>query len=77
MKKLIWFLVIVLIILGIYYYWHNNIRTQNINLQNSGLGERCGGNMSNAPVCAKGYHCAPNPHSTLPFGDVGGTCAAN
>lgn len=43
----------------------------------AGAGEHCGGNMRNAPVCAAGYHCAPTPGSHLPFGDVGGTCAAN
>ncbi len=37
-------------------------------------GERCGGNMVNAPVCMQGLKCAPNPGSRLPFGDVGGTC---
>ena len=40
-------------------------------------GERCGGNVTTAPVCATGYHCAPVPGSNLPFGDVGGTCVAN
>ncbi len=43
----------------------------------SGAGERCGGNMTTAPVCIAGYHCAPVPGSHLPFGDVGGTCVAN
>ncbi len=42
-----------------------------------GVGERCGGNMTTAPVCKTGYHCAPVPGSHLPFGDVGGTCVAN
>jgi len=42
-----------------------------------GAGERCGGNMLNAPLCAYGYHCAPEPGSRLPFGDVGGICVAN
>jgi hypothetical protein len=42
-----------------------------------GAGERCGGNMMNAPLCALGYHCAPTLGSNLPFGDVGGTCIAN
>ncbi len=36
--------------------------------------QRCGGNMMNAPTCATGYHCAPEPGSHLPFGDVGGIC---
>jgi len=43
----------------------------------AGAGERCGGNMTTAPGCVSGYHCAPNPGSHLPFGDVGGTCVAN
>lgn len=43
----------------------------------AGAGQRCGGNMTNAPVCTSGYHCAPEPGSHLPFGDVGGVCVAN
>ena len=43
----------------------------------AGPGERCGGNMTTAPVCVPGYHCAPAPGSHLPFGDVGGTCVAD
>ena len=43
----------------------------------AGAGEHCGGNMATARVCAAGLHCAPTPGSTLPFGDVGGTCVAN
>jgi len=42
-----------------------------------GAGERCGGNMTTAPVCAAGLRCAPTPGSHLPFGDVGGTCVAD
>ena len=42
-----------------------------------GAGGRCGGNMTTAPTCVTGYHCAPAPGSHLPFGDVGGTCVAN
>ena len=38
------------------------------------VGEFCGGNMTTAPLCVAGSHCAPNPKSNLPFGDVGGTC---
>ncbi len=37
-------------------------------------GKRCGGNIQNAPTCDAGYHCAPEPGSNLPFGDVGGIC---
>ncbi len=40
----------------------------------AGPGERCGGNMTTARMCETGYHCAPEPGSHLPFGDVGGTC---
>ncbi len=40
----------------------------------AGPGEHCGGNIQNAPECQTGYHCAPEADSTLPFGDVGGTC---
>jgi hypothetical protein len=43
----------------------------------AGPGERCGGNMMNAPICGTGYHCTPTPGSNLPFGDVGGTCVKN
>ncbi|MBY0376674.1 hypothetical protein K2P96_01745 [Patescibacteria group bacterium] len=42
-----------------------------------GIGERCGGNMMNAPVCDDTAHCAPVPGSNLPFGDVGGICVSN
>ncbi|MDD5068332.1 MAG: hypothetical protein PHS53_02840 [Candidatus Pacebacteria bacterium] len=38
------------------------------------LGEHCGGNTSNPPVCAETLYCAPEPGSHLPFGDVGGVC---
>ena len=37
-------------------------------------GEHCGGNMMNAPVCGTGFHCAKNPASNVPMGDVGGLC---
>ncbi len=43
----------------------------------AGIGERCGGNMRTAPTCIAGAHCVPDPKSHLPFGDVGGICAAN
>ena len=43
----------------------------------AGIGERCGGNMLNAPVCITGARCAPSAGSHLPFGDVGGVCVAN
>jgi hypothetical protein len=38
--------------------------------------EHCGGNIANAPQCADGFECVPDPNSTLPFGDVGGICQA-
>ncbi|MES2225917.1 MAG: hypothetical protein V4480_03880 [Patescibacteria group bacterium] len=40
-------------------------------------GEHCGGNMATAKQCVAGFHCAPEPGSHLPFGDVGGICIAN
>ena len=40
-------------------------------------GEHCGGNMATAKTCVAGYHCAPDPDSHLPFGDVGGTCVVD
>lgn len=43
----------------------------------SQIGERCGGNMQNAPVCAQGAHCAKASGSNLPMGDVGGICVAD
>jgi hypothetical protein len=43
----------------------------------SGAGDRCGGNMTTAPTCITGYHCAPEPGVHLPFGDVGGICVAD
>jgi hypothetical protein len=41
------------------------------------VGEHCGGNITNAPVCSIGYHCTPVVGSNLPFGDIGGICVAN
>jgi hypothetical protein len=43
----------------------------------AGPGEHCGGNIATALVCDVNYHCAPEPGSTLPFGDVGGICIAD
>ena len=40
-----------------------------------GPGQHCGGNMANAPVCADGLRCVPQPGVKVPFGDVGGICA--
>jgi hypothetical protein len=39
-----------------------------------GLGAHCGGNKLHPATCAPGYKCTPIAGSTLPFGDVGGTC---
>lgn len=44
------------------------------NQQGSAEGQHCGGNIANPPQCPAGYHCAPDPNSHLPFGDVGGIC---
>ncbi|HVN26477.1 MAG TPA: hypothetical protein VMT99_02380 [Candidatus Paceibacterota bacterium] len=44
----------------------------------AGPGEACGGNLVDAPVCGKGYHCAPTaPARPGIFGDVGGKCVAD
>ncbi len=43
----------------------------------AGLGQHCGGNIVNPPVCQTGYVCTSVPGSNLPFGDVGGTCILN
>src|SRR6266481_8707583 len=38
-------------------------------------GGRCGGNMTTAPTCGTGYHCAPEPGTPIgQFGDIGGIC---
>lgn len=37
-------------------------------------GEHCGGNTRFPCTCATGLTCTATPGSTLPFGDVGGTC---
>jgi hypothetical protein len=37
-------------------------------------GDRCGGNIRNACTCASGLVCGAAPGSSLPAGDVGGTC---
>ena len=41
-----------------------------------GAGQACEGNIANPATCAPGYYCAPSTSSTLPSGDVGGTCIA-
>jgi hypothetical protein len=91
MRKSIWVLIIVVVAgaIGI-LAWQNATNTPaptdasapapavlaaSSTAQVVGPGERCGGNMLNPPTCTAGYHCAPDPNSHLPFGDVGGTCA--
>ena len=74
---------------GTYYFAFNNKVTEGMpttttqentpvptqpTIKVSVLGEHCGGNMTTAPVCSTGLHCAPVAGSRLPFGDVGGTC---
>lgn len=81
MKKLILWIVIILIIIGGgYWYLHKPapapapVTTSDNTPKVAMEGERCGGNMTNAPVCATGTHCAAEPGSHLPMGDVGGIC---
>lgn len=88
-KTIIYIVIIVLIIIGGYMVYGNkpsdniieNTPTPNTPtpapLTEAGPGEHCGGNMTTALSCTTGYHCAPTPGSTLPFGDVGGTCVAD
>jgi hypothetical protein len=37
-------------------------------------GQRCGGNVANAPQCPAGYTCASDEDGGPPVGDVGGIC---
>ena len=48
-----------------------------VHIPMAGPGAHCGGNMTTAATCVNGYHCASAPGSHLPFGDVGGLCAAD
>ncbi|MBU6500999.1 MAG: hypothetical protein KGJ89_02635 [Patescibacteria group bacterium] len=66
--------VAVVVFIGGYMIFVNKNANTNTFAHVAGEGERCGGNMTTAPVCASGFHCAPEPGSHLPFGDVGGTC---
>lgn len=43
----------------------------------AGPGEHCGGNIANPLQCGSGYHCAADPNSGVPFGDVGGICTSD
>lgn len=69
-NKILILLAVVLIILVAWMF----VGKKAVSQTGSQLGERCGGNMTNAPVCATGLHCAPEAGSHLPFGDVGGQC---
>lgn len=40
-------------------------------------GQRCGGNISNAPRCPRGYTCVSSQDGAPPVGDVGGVCQKN
>jgi len=62
---------------GVTTYAQLNGTTVEIARKIVGGGERCGGNMTTTPRCVDGYHCAPEPLSHLPFGDVGGICVKN
>jgi predicted lipoprotein with Yx(FWY)xxD motif len=84
MKKLILWIVVVLIVIGggAYFLLHINsakytpepVVTTDNTPKVVAEGEHCGGNMANAPTCSTGLHCAPEPGTNLPFGDVGGIC---
>lgn len=77
---------IVIVVLANSYFFvasQNQLAPQNISWaspsavsvpRQAGSGEHCGGNMTTARTCASGLHCAPSLGSSLPFGDVGGTC---
>jgi hypothetical protein len=75
MKKTI-IILVVIVIAGLgYTFFTKKIQTSSTETTSSG--KHCGGNMTNAPTCQVGYHCAPEPGSHLPFGDVGGICVPN
>ncbi len=40
-------------------------------------GQRCGGNISNAPSCPLGYTCVATQYGGPPVGDVGSVCQKN
>ena len=63
--------------IGVSKYFIYNGTTLTESRVSVGAGGHCGGNMLDAARCVAGYHCAPDPKSHLPFGDVGGICVAN
>ncbi len=71
-KVLIGVIIIAVVVIAGYF-----VLSQKTNNLNTTEGQRCGGNIQNAPTCCSGYHCAPVSGSNLPFGDVGGTCVKN
>ena len=82
----IFLLVLIIIGIGLLFtqkFWVPPLVSWILNTENAapigapGAGARCGGNMRNAPACGIGYHCAPEPGSHLPFGDVGGICVSD
>ncbi len=80
--KYLFFLIVLVILVGIYFVLANSLKfklpiTATSTPVTAGLGERCGGNMTNAPQCLAGLHCVPEAGSHLPFGDVGGVCAVD
>ncbi len=85
--KIIRIFLLVLIIIGVVLlctqgYWvpklvNKILSSDPVVISTVGNGERCGGNMTTAPKCMIGYHCAPAPGSHLPFGDVGGFCVSD
>ncbi len=77
-KNLLYGIVVVIIIglIGVVYFSPNKSSddTQIPETTMAQPGEHCGGNIMNALSCTAGYHCAAEPGSHLPFGDVGGIC---
>lgn len=85
-KKVVVIVVIVLALVAAAHFYYKNMSPKinaNVPANNSntfvsgGAGDHCGGNIMNPPTCRTGFHCAPNPDSHLPFGDVGGICVAD
>jgi predicted lipoprotein with Yx(FWY)xxD motif len=75
--------VALLVIVGGFYFWSSTVTPKPAPVVETpqpqgpvtvNEGEHCGGNMMNAPICATGLHCAKDPASNLPMGDVGGLC---
>ncbi len=77
MYSVIALIVIVGIVLIAYFNNSNKNPVENTQTGTSTAalpGEHCGGNIRGALSCTVGYHCAAEPGSHLPFGDVGGVC---